>query len=110
MISEQQILELTVRKDDLYRFLQIQNKEDELKDLEKESNQNGFWNKPKEAQKLLKKISMLKSWIKSYCLVENNIEELKVLIELEASEKEIETQLKKDFELKLTSLYKNKNR
>lgn len=95
MISEQQILELTGRKDDLYRFLQIQNKEDELKDLEKESNQNGFWDNPKEAQKLLKKISMLKSWIKSYCLVENNIEELKVLIELEASEEEIETQLKK---------------
>ena len=95
MISEQQILELTGRKDDLYRFLQIQNKEDELKDLEKESNQNGFWNNPKEAQKLLKKISMLKSWIKSYYLVENNIEELKVLIELEASEEEIEIQLKK---------------
>ena len=73
MISEQQILELTVRKDDLYRFLQIQNKEHELKDLEKESNQNGFWNNPKEAQKILKKTSMLKSWIKSYCLVEKTI-------------------------------------
>tara|TARA_E500000331_G_C17257835_1_gene713889 strand:- start:334 stop:1410 length:1077 start_codon:yes stop_codon:yes gene_type:complete len=95
MISEQQILELTGRKDDLHRFLQIQNKEDKLKRLEEESNQNGFWDNPKEAQKLLKRISILKSWIKSYCLVENNIEELKVLIELEASEEEIETQLKK---------------
>ena len=95
MISEQQILRLVERKRDLYRCLKMKDKENELNKLEQESNQNDFWNSPKEAQALLKKISILKSWIKSYCLVENNIEELRVLIELEEKEQEIDIQFEK---------------
>ena len=92
MIGKQQILELTKRREALYKFLHIQDKQIELKELEEKSNQIEFWDNPKQAQKLLKKLSVLKSWIKSYCLMENNIEELKVLVELEAKEKEIENQ------------------
>lgn len=95
MISEQQILELTGRQKALYKFLHIQNKEKELKVIEEKSNQNDFWDNPKEAQKLLKKLSVLQSWMKSYCLVESNIEELKVLLELEATEEEVKIQFEK---------------
>ena len=95
MISEPQILLLNNRKEDLYKFLHIQDKEIELKELEERSNQNDFWDNPKNAQILLKKLSVLKSWVKSYRLVVNNIDELKVLIELEATEEEIDFQFKK---------------
>ena len=80
MIGKQQILELTKRREALYKFLHIQDKQIELKELEEKSNQIEFWDNPKQAQKLLKKLSVLKSWIKSYCLMENYIEELKVLV------------------------------
>ncbi|MEE2700204.1 MAG: peptide chain release factor 2 [Bacteroidota bacterium] len=95
MISEQQILELKRRKEDLFKFLNIQGKEIELKELEEKSNQNSFWENPKNAQKILKKLSGLKSWVRSYHLTENYIEELKVLIELEATKEEIEIQFEK---------------
>ena len=95
MVSEDQIKALTKRKAELYKFIEIENKEVEADALEGQSQQNSFWDKPKEAQILLKKLSTLKSWLKSYSNVSNNIDELSVLHELDATEKELEEQLKK---------------
>ncbi len=93
MINQEQIKALSIRKDELYKFIDIAKKQKEASILEKESQQNNFWNNPKEAQIILKKLSTLKVWLKSYNLVANNIEELSVLVELEASEQELEAQL-----------------
>ncbi len=94
MASQDQINSLTKRKEELYKFIDIASKKNELEDYEKKSQENGFWDNPKEAEILLKKLSTLKSWIKSYNLIETNIEELEVLIELKATEEDLKNQLK----------------
>jgi len=95
MVSQEQIKALSKRKDELYKFINIQEKQKEANTLTTESQENSFWTKPKEAQILLKKLSIIKSWIKSYNSVVNNIDELSVLLELEACEDELDVQYKK---------------
>ena len=95
MVSEEQIKALKTRKDELYRFINVEIKIAKIQELEKISQQNEFWNRPKEAQILLKKLSILKNWINSFNNVSNNIDELSVLLELGASELELNEQLVK---------------
>ena len=95
MVSQEQIKALSKRKDELYKFINISEKQKEANTLTLQSQENDFWNNPKEAQIILKKLSILKSWLKSYNAVATNIEELSVLLELEAGEGELETQLQK---------------
>ena len=95
MVSQEHIKALILRKDELYKFIDIEGKQKEADAFETESQQNGFWDNPKEAQLLLKKLSTLKSWLKSFNSVINNIEELSVLLELEAGEEELDIQLQK---------------
>ena len=95
MVNEEQIKALEKRKDELYKFININTKQKEADKLKVLSQQNDFWNNPKEAQTILKKLSTLNSWIKSYDNLSNNIDELSVLIELSASNDELSKQLSK---------------
>ena len=95
MVSQEQIKSLILRKDELYKFIDIEGKQIEANALEEESQQNEFWNNPKKAQLLLKKLSALQGWLNSYTSVTNNIDELTVLLELEAGEEELNVQLQK---------------
>jgi len=52
---------------------------EEIKAKEEISHDPIFWDSPKEAQKLLKQISTLKSWTSAYQKVESSIEDLLVL-------------------------------
>jgi peptide chain release factor 2 len=94
MVSQEQIKKLILRKDELYKFIDIKGKQLEANQFEITSQQDGFWDNPKEAQILLKSLSTLNSWLTSYNSVANNIDELSVLLELEASEEELENQWK----------------
>ena len=94
MVSQEQIKELILRKDELYKFIDIKGKQLEANEFEAKSQQDGFWDNPKKAQILLKNLSSLKGWLTSYRSVANNIDELSVLLELEASEEELENQWK----------------
>ena len=76
MITDEQIRALSKRRDELNRFIDIEKKKEEANALEQESQSSNFWENPKEAQSILKKLSILKSWIKSYHSVSTNIEEL----------------------------------
>ena len=95
MISEEQIKALNERKNELYKFIDITGKQSESEKLETLSQQNNFWESPKDAQLILKKLSRLKNWLKSYNNVANNIDELSILLELNASSEEVSAQLKK---------------
>ena len=95
MVNQEQIKNLITRKEKLYKYIDIEKKEIEYNNLEKETQANTFWDNPKNAQITLKKIGEVKKWIESYKEMTNNIEELTVLIELEASEKELDVQYKK---------------
>ena len=55
MISQEQISEINKRIDQLFNFLDITNKKENLDLFEKEMLQNNFWENPKNAEKTLKK-------------------------------------------------------
>jgi len=95
MVNQEQIKALSKRQDELYKFINIYEKQKEANTLTAQSQENDFWKNPKKAQIILKKLSVLKSWLKSYNAVVTNIDELTVLLELEADEDELETQLQK---------------
>ena len=95
MVTEDQIKTLIKRKDELYKFMDIANKNTKAKALESESQANNFWENPKQAQIILKKLSYLQNSVKSYDKIVKNIEDLSVLSELDASVEEIEDQKRK---------------
>ena len=98
MINKEQLLKIIERKDKLFKFLNIDSKEEELIKLDQEIIKSDFWNNPKEAEITLKTKQQLQLWIDAYNSIQNNIEELNVLIELEADDNEINNQYKKTIE------------
>ena len=99
MVSDQQISALNKRKDNLFKFLNIKQKQLQLQEKEKQTHDADFWNNSDKAQQTLKQISKLKIWVNTYNKVVNELDELKILIEFfhegEASESEVEKQEKK---------------
>jgi len=94
MVTKEHLKTLASRRDELYKFLNISNRQEKAKTLEKTTQSSNFWKSPKEAEITLKQLSSLKIWLKSYNLVVNNIDELQVLLELNAEDHELELQLK----------------
>ena len=94
MISQEQISEINKRIDQLFNFLDITNKKENLDLFEKEMLQNNFWENPKNAEKTLKRKKELENWINAFNEIENNFEELNILIELGANDSEIDTKYK----------------
>ena len=66
MVSDQQIFALNKRKDNLFRFLNIKQKQLQLQEKEKQTHDANFWNNSNKAQQTLKQISKLKAWVKTY--------------------------------------------
>ena len=95
MISQEQISEINKRIDQLFNFLDITNKKENLDLFEKEMLQNNFWENPKNAEKTLKSKKELENWINAFNEIENNVEELNILIELGANDNEIDIKYKK---------------
>ncbi|MCK4698869.1 MAG: PCRF domain-containing protein, partial [Bacteroidales bacterium] len=77
----------------------IDNLKKEVAEKEKITQAPDFWNDPSEAEKQLKKIAGLKSWIKDYEEVETGHDDLTVLFDFhsegEATDEEVEVQYKK---------------
>ena len=94
MVTKEHLKTLVSRRDELYKFLNILTKQAQADSLEKTTQSADFWEKPKEAEVILKQLSALKIWLNAYNLVTHNIDELQVLLELSAEENELELQLK----------------
>ena len=94
MITKETINGLKKRKDLLHKFLEIENKIILDNEFEQEIISTDFWNNPEKAEKILKEKKLLKNWIDAFYKICNFIEELEVLIELSASEEEINIQAK----------------
>ena len=95
MISQEEVTNILERRDQLAKFLDIKTKKEKLALLDSKMMQNDFWNNPKEAEKILKDKKDVEQWINLYSKIENNIEELNILIELQADEKELSNQQQK---------------
>tara|TARA_B100001142_G_C14343543_1_gene658965 strand:- start:1449 stop:2540 length:1092 start_codon:yes stop_codon:yes gene_type:complete len=81
ILNEQQIDNLDKRKDNLYIYLNINEKELKIAELEKFTHEVNFWDNSNEAQQTLKEIKKLKDWVDNYYDVVNKLEELKIAIE-----------------------------
>ncbi|HOF45319.1 MAG TPA: peptide chain release factor 2 [Bacteroidales bacterium] len=96
---DDQIKDIAKRLSELRRFLDIDNKKAEIKQKEAVTHESDFWNDPKKAEKLLKEISFLKSWVGDYERAVTMYDELTVLYEFleedEGSEQEVEEYYKK---------------
>ena len=95
MIISEHITNLISRRDQLYKFVDIKLKTDNLRTLELKSQKNDFWNERKKAEIILKKINNIKTYLDLFEIIEKDIEELNVLFELEAEDSELITQIKK---------------
>ncbi|MGI6293751.1 MAG: peptide chain release factor 2 [Bacteroidales bacterium] len=82
----------------LRRFLDVDAKEKELETLEKTTQQEGFWNNPKEGEILLKKQALIKSGLEGYYKIQEGLDDLKVLAELDAAQEELDLQTAKVLE------------
>jgi len=99
MISSEQIIDIENRLKDLFKFLSIGDKQNQIADLEKITLKDDFWNNADSAQKTLKQISKIRVWVKSYNQVKTELDELKILEEFlkdeECSEEEVSIQYNK---------------
>ena len=89
MINKDQTIVIKKRLELLSKYLEIDKKKEELLIFEKKMLQNNFWDNSKEAEKILKTKKDLEKWVKLFNTIINNLDELNILIELNADEKEI---------------------
>ncbi|MGI6717675.1 MAG: peptide chain release factor 2 [Bacteroidales bacterium] len=95
MINLDSIKQLKERIDSLRGFLEIDKKEQEIKELEKETYKDDFWDTPKEAEALLKSVNDIKFWTEKYKKIVEFYEELTVTFEFynsgDCTEQELES-------------------
>jgi len=102
MITEEQFKSLYKRANSLFKFLKIGQKKEEVKNLEIETQSTEFWTKKDNAQIVLKKISKLNTWIKSYEGIIAHLEDLQVMLEFRKEKEEVqESEVTRLFETSL---------
>ncbi len=96
MITQDQLKNLEQRVKELHNYLNIDQKLIELQEEELKTQDPNFWNDPKSAEALMKKIRNKKFWVNSYNEVKTNVDDLKILMEFhemgEGNEEEIDEQ------------------
>lgn len=93
MVTADQVKKLEDRLDALRGYLSIDQKLMEIEEEELKSQDPNFWDNPKEAEALLKKIKQKKYWTSTYNVVRTAYDDVVVLMEFhkegEASEDEL---------------------
>lgn len=94
MINQDNINDLAKRVEALKGYLEIDKKSVEIEEDEIKSQDPNFWDDPKEAEILLKKIKQKKFWVDAYKNANTQLEDLSVLFDFnkegEASENEVD--------------------
>ncbi|MBQ5993630.1 MAG: peptide chain release factor 2 [Bacteroidales bacterium] len=93
MTTTDQIKAVQTRLSELRRYLDVDAKEQEIKDKEQRTQQDGFWDDPKAAEKLLKEISGIKAWVADYYKAAELNDELLVVSEFQQSGDATEAEL-----------------
>ncbi|MFP4366318.1 MAG: peptide chain release factor 2 [Bacteroidales bacterium] len=99
MITSENLKDLVRRSEALRRHLDIDRKLIEIEEKEEKTQDPGFWDDSKEAERQLREISLLKNWTSGYNRVREALDELEVIYEFyqqeEATEEEVDLQYKK---------------
>jgi peptide chain release factor 2 len=84
---------------------------EQIREEEKHTGDPAFWEDPKRAELILKKIRILKAWTEGFLELESSVEDLQTLFEFyrdgEVSEAELEEEYKKSFQLLEDLEFKN---
>jgi peptide chain release factor 2 len=112
MVTQDQLKDFEHRVSDLRRYLKIDEKRMEVQEDDLRTQDPGFWDKPKEAEAVMKRMRGKKFWIDAYDNLLRDSEDIKVLIEFyesgDTTEDEVETtfaaSLKKLEELELKNM------
>lgn len=98
MVTQDQIKDFERRVNELHNYLKIDEKLIEIQEGDLKSQDPTFWDNPKEAEMVLKKLRTKKFWVESYEELSTAVEDLKVLIEFfdagETTEEEIDAHYK----------------
>ncbi|MFN3403671.1 MAG: peptide chain release factor 2 [Cytophagaceae bacterium] len=98
-MTAEQYKEIKARVTALRGYLDYDRKKEQVIEEEKKTSQPGFWDNPKEAEKILKEIKNLKIWTDSYSEVESIFNDFETLYEFfeagEAEEAEVDAEYKK---------------
>ncbi|MDR9443147.1 MAG: peptide chain release factor 2 [Schleiferiaceae bacterium] len=99
MVSDEQVKALEARLRALQDYLEIEQKQVEIANLEEKTAEPSFWEDQTEAQRVMKQIRRLKYWTESYEALQNQLEELRLGLEFydagELSEAELEAMYEK---------------
>ena len=99
MITQEQLKEYERRVVELRSYLKIDEKNLQIQEDELKSQDPTFWDNPKQAEALLKKMRVKKSWVEDYEKTVSQLDDLKVLVEFhemgESTEGEIDGHYKK---------------
>ena len=102
MVTQDQIKDFQRRIEELHNYLKIEEKRMEVKEDNLKSQDPTFWDDPKAAERVLKRMRGKKFWIDAYEGVKTDLEDLNVLIEFyemgETEEAEIEKHFQKSIE------------
>ncbi|SFT80246.1 peptide chain release factor 2 [Lishizhenia tianjinensis] len=94
MVNSDQFKEIEGRITALYTYLEIENKLLEIQEGDLKSQDPTFWDDPKKAEVVLKKLRQKKYWVESYNALKEGLDDLEVLIEFHkdgaGSEEEID--------------------
>ncbi|MBL0053452.1 MAG: peptide chain release factor 2 [Bacteroidetes bacterium] len=95
-MNYEQQKDLVARRDALRRHLDVDAKLQFIADQEKITHAPGFWDDPKEAERILKTISLRKYWTDAYAKTSSSIDDTLVLYDFfldgSATEEEVEKQ------------------
>ncbi len=96
MITTEQIRDLVARRDALYRYLAIEDKRIAHEEEQLKTTAPDFWDNPDAAEKQLKKVAQIKSWIDAYETLSTLVDDLEVVADFVkeggATEEELEAQ------------------
>jgi len=102
MITSDQLKDFETRISELYGYLKIEEKNIQIQEDELRSQDPTFWDNPKEAEVVMRKLRTKKGWVESYEKVKTFLEDLKVLLEFhemgETTEEEIDEHVAKSME------------
>ncbi|MDX1444753.1 peptide chain release factor 2 [Lishizhenia sp.] len=94
MVNSDQFKDIEGRITALYSYLEIENKLLEIQEGDLKSQDPTFWDDPKKAEVVLKKLRQKKFWVESYNALKEGLDDLEVLIEFHkdgaGSEEEID--------------------
>ncbi|WP_139337807.1 peptide chain release factor 2 [Pontibacter indicus] len=98
-MTSEQMKELKARVAALRRYLDYDAKKEQIAETEQQTLAPDFWDDPKEAEKVLKEVKLLKVWTDHYEEVEKSLSDLEVLFDFhkegDVSEEDMKAEAKK---------------